>query len=113
MPPTNQKTRPRKPQYTVPETRPQQNDIPPESTNVVILKTVIELKESFGGVRQDLDHLKAEVDGIKRDQKTSGRIIKILAVIGVVSTVIWSAVLYVVANWESIKTVFKAAASQI
>lgn len=113
MPPSTQKTGPRKPQYTVPEVRQQQNDIPPESTNVVILKTVMELKESFGGVRQDLDHLKAEVDGIKKDQKASGRIIKVLAGIGFISTLIWSAVLYIVANWENIKTIVKSAASQI
>ena len=113
MSPANQKARPRKPQYTVPESLPQQNDIPSESTNTVILKTVMELKESFGSVRQDLDHLKVEVDGIKKGQQTTERLSKILAVVLTVVTAIWAVVLYVVANWENIKTLLKAAVNQI
>ena len=85
--------RPRRPQNTVPESLPQQNDIPPESTTTVILKTVMELKGDVSGIRRDLDHLKAKVEVIEKEQKTASTI---------------NILMYAVANWGNIRLLIKS-----
>lgn len=43
--------------------------LPPESTSTVLLKTLMELKQSFGELRADLETLKQSVNEVKTKQK--------------------------------------------
>ena len=96
--------RPRRPQNTVPESLPQQNDIPPESTTTVILKTVMELKGDVSGIRRDLDHLKAKVEVIEKEQKINNR----LAAACTILSALLGILMYAVANWGNIRLLIKS-----
>jgi len=100
--------RPRRPQNTVPESLPQQNDIPPESTTTVILKTVMELKGDVSGIRRDLDHLKAKVEVIEKEQKTASTINKRLAAACTILSALLGILMYAVANWGNIRLLIKS-----
>lgn len=106
--------RPRRPQNTVPESLPQQNDIPPESTTTVILKTVMELKEDLGGVKQDLSYVKQELDRVSRGladvnkwRQSVNNTFKWVVVIGAIGAFAWSTLLYLVANWNNLKPLIR------
>ena len=53
----------------IPEFSPSINENPPDTGNTAVLNAVLELKESFGGVRSDIRHLKNQVLEIKAGQK--------------------------------------------
>ena len=82
--------RPRRPQNTVPESLPQQNDIPPESTTTVILKTVM------------------EVEVIEKEQKTASTINKRLAAACTILSALLGILMYAVANWGNIRLLIKS-----
>lgn len=53
----------------VPDPSPIVNDNPTDSGNTAVLNALLDLKESFGEVRSDIQHLKNEVLEIKAGQK--------------------------------------------
>ena len=99
--------RPRGSQNTVPESLPQQNDIPPESATTVILKTVMELKEDLGGVKQDLSHMKQDLADINKWRGKVDNALKWIVVLGTVGAFVWSFLLYLVANWNNLKPLIR------
>lgn len=72
------------------------NIVPPESTTTVLLKTMMDMKESFGKLKSDIEQLHASVKEVEAKQKTIDRTLQdvktagktILAVVSIVSVVI-------------------------
>ena len=60
----------------VPDPSPSVNDNPTDSGNTAVLNAVLELKESFGGVRSDIQHLKDEVSAVQSGQKETNKRLK-------------------------------------
>lgn len=60
----------------IPEFYPSTNENPPDTGNTAVLNALLDLKESFGGVRSDIQHLKDKVLEVKSGQKETNARLK-------------------------------------